>query len=311
MNYINYILIFCSVVIFSLLACKNTTNFSTKSQESKIIIVKSLIDSLIKLKNKPQIINDYIQLSQIEKMVSIDSLVEINTNFRFSNSISIKGEQEIFLTSVEFLKYDYLKPSPNNKKIIAFIPVLLLDKLGNVVNYTCIVKYNDYAIDTLKEYKFNLLPLLDNDKIQSLIKSRTNRYNEFQKNKDKVDINGINKIQEQVTFEANQNKKEKEEYNKLKKAYQQEVDRESQDNELYTIIEDTYGAVSKEDYSKVYQYINNGEMNLIQNMLVSRRIFYLNRGTKCYLSKSGFSLVKIRIPNTEIELFVNIESIKK
>lgn len=299
-----------SVILILFLSCKNENNFVSKNQEEKAQILQSKIDSLFNLKVKPKIIDEYVKLSESEISVSIDT-IQPNNNFRFGNLITSEGNQEIELTFLEFMKYDYLNLTFDNRKINGFIPVLLLDKYGNIILYKSIIKYNDNTIDTFLEPKLNLLSLLNKDKINLLRQTKIIRFNKYLKEKDKIDFKAQKKIQEEVTKEANQLRAKQENYYRQKQSSRQEEEKEKQEKAMYTIVENTYGAISKEDYSKADKYIRNNEINLIQNMLESGRIYHLEKGTKCYLSKGGFILVKIRIPNTEIELFVNIESVKK
>ena len=294
--------------MFVITSCKDKSLFISKSQVEKNEFVKLKIDSILKQKNIPKIISEYIELSKVESQVTIDSFGEIDKTFRIGNLITKEENQEAELTLLEFCQYDYLNPTISNKKIIGFIPVLLFDKYGNIISLKAILKFNDNTSDTIQELQFGLLSLVNDNRVGKLIQSKEIRRNEYLKNKYKIDLKTQQKIQEAVTEETTlkRNKQRKED------AYMQSEKNEEVNKEnLYVIKENTFGSTTKDDLDKVYDYNSNGEENLIQDMIASGPIYYLEKGTSCYLSNVGLILSKIRIPNTEIELFVSSDLINK
>ena len=79
----------------------------------------------------------------------------------------------------------------------------------------------------------------------------------------------------------------------------------------YLIVQDTYGAVTEDNLEKIIRYAQRNEINLIERMLNRGDAVLLKTGTTVFVLDAGFAVHQIRVVNTEIELYVVRESIKK
>jgi hypothetical protein len=69
------------------------------------------------------------------------------------------------------------------------------------------------------------------------------------------------------------------------------------------------GAFSKDDLEKMIEYSVNKELKLLETMIIHQKVINIKKGTKVILLDYGLLKTVIRVPNSEIEIWIVSEAI--
>jgi hypothetical protein len=75
----------------------------------------------------------------------------------------------------------------------------------------------------------------------------------------------------------------------------------------YCIKQETWGAFTKDDFDKMIEYSVNKELKLLEKMILEHRVINIKKGTKVILVERGLTRTVIRVPNTEIKIWIVTE----
>jgi len=164
-------------------SCNDRNSFCNKHNYEKSEIIKHKLDSLFKLDNKPVIIEQFVRVAELEDILKVDGRKTDLSALVKSNESGSKDDSCTFsLLALEFIKTEnYLKRNENDKIITGFIPILIVDTRGNIINYKLLIKYDDGSKAYFTGSEFDLAPVIDYKKLNISKRIRDQEIAEYKK----------------------------------------------------------------------------------------------------------------------------------